>query len=313
MSSNKSKPPQGITPNIVKGAGSTGGFGGGGSKGGGSNKKNLKAQAKEHAKVLRQEGVVRIDNVFPPTLADDIREWVYTKRSESEEMVRNNEIQPIERFANVLLKGNRCDMTIPLGESKLVAECLLHIFQNSPVGQTMANLFGKDAVLYELSCLISDPGSDRQNVHPDTPCTAGEEAVLYTCFIALQDITIDMGPTTWIPRSHTPEAHAEFKSDYSGLDGVESKKDVLLRTKPCVLGLLPKGSCGIFDSRLLHCGGANGSEISRALFYVSFKNPKVGYPGNPGSIRKEYISKYTLAVLDKELGKYKKGKESVIY
>jgi hypothetical protein len=48
-----------------------------------------------------------------------------------------------------------------------------------------------------------------------------------------------------------------------------------------VLGLLPKGCCAIFDSRTLHCGGANRSDKSRALFYFTFKNPKIGDPGNP--------------------------------
>lgn len=48
-----------------------------------------------------------------------------------------------------------------------------------------------------------------------------------------------------------------------------------------VLGLLPKGCCAIFDSRTLHCGGANRSDTSRALFYFTFKNPKIGDPGNP--------------------------------
>jgi len=299
----------GIEANVVKGAGGSGGFGGGAKKGA-SSKKNLKAQAKEHAKVLRREGVVRIDNVLPKKVADDMRDFVYTMRKESEELVRAGEIQPIERFADVLLKSNRCDMPIPLG-SKLVADALLNAIQTSPVGKTIEALFGANAMLYELSCLMSDPGSSRQNIHPDTPCSEGEEAVLYTCFMALQDITIDMGPTTWIPKTHTVAAHSDFQ-DNSSENDAESKKDRLLRTQPSVLGLLPKGSCGIFDSRLLHCGGANESDTSRALFYVSFKNPKIGYPGNPGSIRKNYISQFTLSALDKELTKYKKGKESIV-
>jgi hypothetical protein len=74
--------------------------------------------------------------------------------------------------------------------------------------------------------------------------------------------------------------------------------------------MLPKGSCGIFDSRLLHCGGANRSadDTTRAIFYFSFKNPKIGYPGNPPSIRPELVSKLTLDVLCKDLEGYPKGK-----
>ena len=103
-------------------------------------------------------------------------------------------------------------------------------------------MLGKQAALYELSCLISDKGSSRQVVHPDTPCTADDEAVLYTCFIALQDIDLTMGPTTWLPGSHTQAAHDLFKDDYVASSSDESSKDKLLRTTPSVLGVLPKGS-----------------------------------------------------------------------
>jgi ectoine hydroxylase-related dioxygenase (phytanoyl-CoA dioxygenase family) len=75
------------------------------------------------------------------------------------------------------------------------------------------SLLGKDAILYELSCMMRDPNSQRQVVHPDTPHK--EEAVLYTCFVALQDISIDMGPTTWLPRTHTQEMHERFQDESS--------------------------------------------------------------------------------------------------
>jgi hypothetical protein len=59
---------------------------------------------------------------------------------------------------------------------------------------------------------------------------------------------------------------------------------------------------------VLHCGGANTSEKSRALFYCSFKNPQIGYPGNPGSIRRELVAKYTITSLEKELKELQKKK-----
>jgi len=149
---------------------------------------------------------------------------------------------------------------------------------------------------------MSDVGSQRQVIHPDTPFIDGKGPVLYTCFIALQDVTLDMGPTTWLPRTHTKEAHAAFKDVYC--------KDELVKTQPAVLGLLPKGSCGIFDSRLLHCGTANRSNEgkSRALFYFSFKNPEVGYTGNPASIRLEFSAEnIPLGALMEDLELFERG------
>jgi ectoine hydroxylase-related dioxygenase (phytanoyl-CoA dioxygenase family) len=289
-----------LEPNVVKGSGGGGGFGGGtAAKGGGGSKKSmLKTQAKSHAKVLKEQGVVRIDNVLDGTLADSIRQTVYETRAESEQLVQDGSLPNLARFADVLLKENRCDMTIPIGPT-WVAEALQSILLQSPVGLTMQQVLGKDAILYELSCLMSDPGSHRQVAHPDTPWR--EESVLYTCFVALQDVTLDMGPTTWLPNTHTEEMHARFQ-DESG------PKDVLLQTQPSVLGTFSKGSCAIFDSRLLHCGGANTSEMSRALLYFSFQNADVVHVGNPGSIRPDLIGQWTLQQLEKELERYSKGK-----
>jgi ectoine hydroxylase-related dioxygenase (phytanoyl-CoA dioxygenase family) len=287
-----------LQPSISKGTGTAKGFA---ASTAGTKPSDLKAAAKIHAKELKKAGVVRIDNVLTNEMADKLREYVFDLRKKSEEQVKKNEVKAIERFADVLLKENRCDLTIPLDDD-LVVDALLYILQKTPVTQTVSSILGKEAVLYELSCLISDPGSHRQVTHPDTPCNANsDEPVLYTCFMALQDIETDMGPTTWIPNTHNMEAHEQFQDDAVDASTGESPKDTLLRRKPSVLGLLHKGSCAIFDSRLLHCGGSNTSNTSRALFYFSFKSPKVGYPGNPGSIRRKLLSKYTITSLEKEL------------
>lgn len=294
-----------LSASVSKGTGASKGFAA--SSGTKTKASDLKAAAKIHAKELRASGVVRIDNVFPDDMADRVREYVLDLRERSEEQVRSGEVSSIARFADVLLKENRSDLTIPL-EDDAVIDALLQVLQKTPVGKMMSSMLGKQAGLYELSCLISDKGSNRQVVHPDTPCKPDEDAVLYTCFVALQDIDLSMGPTTWLPNTHTASAHELFRDDYVGASGKESSKDKLLRTTPSVLGVLPKGSCAIFDSRLLHCGGANTSDTSRALFYFSFKNSNVGYPGNPASIRPELSSKYTLTSLEAELKQLQKKK-----
>ena len=292
----------------VRGVGSGGGFGGAGSSTAG-----LKAEGKAHAKVLKNDGVVRIDSILPESIVDELREFVFQLREEAEQDVADGSMKRTHRFANVLLKTNRCDLTIPLGP-EIVTKALCNAFLKSPIRYAIEALLGKEALLYELSCLISYPGSQRQVVHPDTPYgafggLAPKEPVLYTCFIALQDIRMDMGATVWLPGTHTKDAHAQFKDEQSDAEGEDSPKDKLLRTTPSVLGVLPKGACAIFDSRLLHCGGANQSlDDPRALFYFSFKNPKIGNPGNPGSIRPELVSKLPLSVLCEELESYSKGK-----
>jgi ectoine hydroxylase-related dioxygenase (phytanoyl-CoA dioxygenase family) len=276
-----------LEANKPRGVGSSGGFGG--SKGGSSVKSSSKDEGKAHAEVLREKGVVRIDGVLSNKVADQMRDFVFDLRETATAEVEAGSAKLINRFADVLLKSNRCDLTIPFGP-EIVTKSLQQILAKSSVRDTIEELLSPDAILYELSCLISDPGSQRQNVHPDNPFLdeMSNEPTLLTCFVALQDIDISMGPTVWIPGTHTKDVHEKFQDETPGYDGEESSKDRLLRTRPHVLGMLKKGSCAIFDSRLLHCGSANRHEdISRALFYFSFKNPKVGYPGNPASIRRE--------------------------
>lgn len=313
-----------LAPPPPKGAGSKGGFGGGGAKikvG----KKPPAAVVKALTKVLRDDGVVRIDNVISKATVAKLRAYIMELRAESEAAVAAGTVRPLERFADVLLRHNRCDLTIPLGDATkndpdsggaaIVHQALYEALCASAVGGVVSKtLGGGDAVLYELSALISDPGSQRQVIHPDTPWMEHGQPILLTCFIALQDITAEMGPTTWIPGTHTLEAQLAFNDDEAREDGSECGKDRLLRTTPSVAGTLPAGSCGLYDSRVLHCGGGNASldeTNKRGLFYFTFRNPAVpAVVGNPGSIRRDLIGQWTLDRLQSELEMAAKGKPS---
>jgi Phytanoyl-CoA dioxygenase (PhyH) len=232
------------------------GLGGGGTKGFGSNGKTSKArfyeEAKSHASKLRKDGLVRIDNVISGVLADQMYEFVSDLRQESLRRVSEGTWQHADRFADVLLRTNRCDLKIPLGNNGSnptpVVEALYQVLCESAVKETITTAFMSDqAVLYELSCMISDPGSHRQVVHPDNPVLPDRiEPTLLTCFIALQDIDVTMGPTIFIPGTHTAIAHAHFaeaneESNREGLDPKLSPKDTLLRDTKSVVGTLTKG------------------------------------------------------------------------
>jgi hypothetical protein len=172
----------------IKGSGAAGGFGGKKTKK--AINDGLTAEGKSHAAVLRKQGVVRIDNVLTPEVADGMRDYALALRQSSLEEVAEGKIGQLYRFADVLLRTNRCDLTMPLGPD-IVHSALSDVILSSPVSHTIKALLGNSAPLQELSCLISDPGSQRQIVHPDTPYGAqgglgADEPVLFTCFIALQ-------------------------------------------------------------------------------------------------------------------------------
>ena len=114
---------------------------------------------------------------------------------------------------------------------------------------------------------------------------------LYTFFIALQDVEDDMGHTTFLPRTQTPDAHLLWNRD-------QKQKERLIASLPAVQSGLKKGDVVIFDSRALHCGGANDSNKRRVLFYFTLSAQK-NWPLPNGlhgsnSIRKEDLLKWNL-------------------
>lgn len=134
------------------------------------------------------------------------------------------------------------------------------------------------ALFKELSVLISDPGAPRQQLHPDnayqTICP------LYTVFIALQDITTEMGPTVFLPRTNTQQCHEDFNNEVNGEsssrtpDDGSGGNDSFLKSREWSTSLLKRGDVQILDSMTIHAATANSTvDQRRALLYFTFKNP----------------------------------------
>jgi ectoine hydroxylase-related dioxygenase (phytanoyl-CoA dioxygenase family) len=101
---------------------------------------------------------------------------------------------------------------------------------------------------YEFAGIITNPGSDRQQIHPDH-LPHREEAPLYVIFLALQDITLPMGPTTFLVGTQSRKERDKFDDP--------SKKDEQLKNATSRVALLNKGDSVLFDARILHSGNAN--------------------------------------------------------
>jgi ectoine hydroxylase-related dioxygenase (phytanoyl-CoA dioxygenase family) len=259
-----------------------------------SRSKKLKDGSLLAESLLLRDGCVSIKNAISAEMADKLFEFVGDEKTRGEGRVENNEAEYDTLFGAVNNRRNRADMFLPYSDD-LVRSGLLEAFQNlGPLINSLQSM-KSDGVLHELSSIISDPGSPTQCVHCDTPWLPNAEP-LYTCFIALQDIDDDMGHTTYLPRTHTDQAHKIFNA------GVKQKEN-LISVAPAVQTRLKKGDCVIFDSRVLHCGGANSSEKRRVLFYFTITagdtlknnpNPKRGM----GSIRMDDWQKHTVASLN---------------
>jgi ectoine hydroxylase-related dioxygenase (phytanoyl-CoA dioxygenase family) len=151
-------------------------------------------------------------------------------------------------------RANRYDLLLPL--DSVVLPAAVRVMER--VGATFNELAG-DCHVCELTALVSDCGAAAQPVHHDT--SFDETPSRVSLLVALQKVNEDMGPTIFFPRTNTPEWHRKYRMRDDDLEG-------LLGESVHVRGLLGIGDAVLYDTRLLHCGGAN-TQQRRALLAIS--------------------------------------------
>ena len=160
--------------------------------------------------------------------------------------------------------------------------------QELPWTPLVATVLGADAEHSFSGVVFSDPASESQHWHIDSPRLAPEHlgAHALNVLVALQDISMDMGPTEFARGSHVLTNHLANPSLVSGeliYQHASTSPESLVRDTPepapvsCASDLA-KGSCVIFDDRLLHRGLANQSNTTRHVAYFSYR--RSGYSEN---------------------------------
>ena len=139
------------------------------------------------AVTLKRRGVSRVNGGLNRETAYNLQTFIDDILESSLEEVNTFKIPRAFRFANVLEKGNRFDLLLPFDDddddaentgdsneqsssppSKIILEAMNELLgENGKISPILEELVGKNAILYELACLISDPGSNRQEIHPD--------------------------------------------------------------------------------------------------------------------------------------------------
>ena len=83
-------------------------------------------------------------------------------------------------------------------------------------------LCGADGILVELSALVTFPGASGQSLHTDIPFNALPEnegvPPLCSVFVALQDISREMGPTMILKGTHQKMFHQTIKATQESYD-----------------------------------------------------------------------------------------------
>lgn len=243
------------------------------------------------ATTLASRGAVRVNDGLSPDIACRLRQFIDDTLESSLEEVDSFKVPRAFGFANVLEKGNRWDLLLPLFEeeasspsssSGVMLEAMNELLgENGKIAPILQELLGDNAILYELACLISDPGSNRQEIHPDILFDSNTETTvpLIACFVSLQDIDASMGPTVFIPGTVTEDHHRRIND--------EKLANEMLKHIPSNISTLGVGDCALYNPMVLHAGGGNVSNRRRRLFYFTFMNLDFQDPSNdsnPGSI-----------------------------
>ena len=177
-----------------------------------------------------------------------------------------------QRLSDGSTRETRWDVRLSR-ETPIVAAALRELLgAAAPLGRTLEALGGRRAQLWELAAIVSVGGAAPQIVHADAMWTP--TPLLLTAFVALQPVTRAMGPTRFLPRTHTSPQPAKIvaKTDATGLHGNPIGGADAPRKPPLSwVGLLGTGDAALYDGRLLHCGGANRAGRPRILFYVTFR------------------------------------------
>ena len=270
-------------------------------KKGGAKKKTATRPPSALAAELKAQGVVRIDGALSPETVAELRDFVDAERLVAEEEVAAGHYDRASRFADLLLLENRADFLLPLRGASIKA---LHelVGEGSTLGTLVREIMGDGGILQEIACLISEPGSKQQPLHPDTGWT--KVPPLYACFVALQDVTLEMGPTVFLPGTHTEDAHALFFGGELQQGGSLPPPipTEFLKSRKVVLGTLKAGDIAMYNQQVLHCGSANKSDKIRRQFYVSWRNPAVKSAIRcRASMRPAFVGKLTLGDIQKEL------------
>ena len=260
------------------------------------------------ASQVREDGVVLIPGVLTKETAASLRECILNEIEVMRDAIRRDPSLSFSLFyvpAEIHFSTPRGYVLLPFRDSHSV----LRETGTSPIvtaarellapGTPLAGLFGEtcdgaDSQLYDFCALRTEPGAARQVVHSDTPHQ--EIPGLFCAFVALQDVTMEMGGTMFIPKTHIQ--NTERKKFDSG-----NSNEMLRAAKPKYT-MLKAGDAVFFDMRTLHAGLANLQDggAQRILLAITFRNLKAKEAlGHRPNLRPGYVGQFTLGTFQEEL------------
>lgn len=162
--------------------------------------------------------------------------------------------------------------------ARKINQCVEHdtvfmeLARDSRILDLVESLIGPDIKLYGSQCFMKPPGGVEKPYHQDSAYFTIEPRNLVTCWIALDDVTVENGCLWVIPGSHRGELFDHSQPWQVG-DRVDMQipDDLIDRTSETAV-VMPAGSCSFHHSVLMHRSGPNQTHIHRrglAIHYMS--------------------------------------------
>jgi len=278
------------------------------------------------AKQLLDQGYIVLENVIDGSDCDALLSHALAVSDEGRRLGRG------DLFGNIQESDHRHDLKLDLCPPVIQALNKL----GERCGPIWRSVMGERVRVVELASITSDPGAVAQPVHADTMhgitrflqsdialpesdvgaeqdedasddmtsvvrAIATDTALIYTCLVALQDVEADMGPTHVWPGTNTVEHHATLWSTNTGgkLHVAQADKAFGVDHRNMIL---KKGDLVMYDSRTMHCGGANNSQKRRSVFVVSTMGPGIRPDGTTWTMLKDLRNRLLLSDLPLSMG-----------
>lgn len=136
-------------------------------------------------------------------------------------------------------------------------------------------LIGPDIKLFGSQCFMKPPGGVQKPYHQDSAYFTIEPLSLVTCWIALDDVTIENGCMWVIPGSHVDGIYDHSQPwEVAGRVDMQIPDDSIDRSREVPITLIA-GSCSFHHSVLLHRSGPNLTDSHRrglAVHYMSSRS-----------------------------------------
>lgn len=257
----------------------------------------------------RRAGHAVLQGVVDPDVCDRLREHIHATAAEAAKLDRS------DLFGYIQEQDKRYDVKLDLCAP--VLDALNQFVEHC--GPALSEMLGDEAYITDLSAITSYPGAQAQTVHMDTVHGAAscveadldytedeaeleeaeadiseindimetDTATIWTALIALQDVDASMGPTHVWPGTNTFACHAQL---LQWLQASEDRGFISVPEADQILGIahkkmtLAKGSLVVYDSRTVHCGGANCADRSRTVLGISVMGPGLKPDGTTWSM-----------------------------